>query len=633
MKTEWTKTKRTKTEWTKTEWKAEWVKKFSGKRVLESVLLPLAAYLLTGTMIVDMGRISVPYAYFIVWAVMAGILAGVREIFQAKPVLVGTGIYAAVLLIWFLRFGEEDGRVHAVLMAVALALLIGLEIAGIGFSKGVIALAIILFLHSASETVSFFHSAQAPSFLVIYIMTACLTMLLPAPEEAYDWGFVVKTVRSVCGFADRMLFEVQYRWAAGRTDGVFHYRFTGYGEDASFLASGLADRDMVQLVIRGERTKRNLYLRGNICDSYTGSRWETKGTEETMGYQADTLMTLYAIFEKVQDEEELDRFMEVRQQKAAMEDIRTYSLFHPLKLLDIKVSDGKAEGDNLRTEKKMKKGDAYSYCFLDMDYANGKLKEIIQSGGSTVYEEETYHLIYDKLEEYYGVVMEELPFSVFVDEVAEGRERIRERYTDTGPAVSEEVRQLAGRITAGCVSDYEKCKALEAYLYRYHYNTHPDVPENENILDWFLFEGKEGYCVHYATAFASMLRCEGIPARLAEGFLVDYEDNPDLHTFSVHSNTAHVWVEAYLDGFGWMRLEPTAPNAEDANQVWYEETEKEDEENGEESSQEIKADAGGAADAWDEADAEGAEEEHREENMWGIIWSAWQQCVSDNFFM
>ena len=447
-------------------------------------------------------------------------------------------------------------------------------------------------------------------------MTAFLTFLLPAPEEAYDWGFVVKTVHSVYDFVDRMVFEVQYRWAAGQTDGIFHYGFTGYGEESSFLTAGLADRDVVQLVIRGEKTKRNLYLRGNVCDSYSGSRWETKGTEETMGYRVDTLMTLYAIFDEVQEEEEVERFMKVYQQSAELEDIRTFSLFHPLKLLDIKVSDGKEEGDNLRTEKKMKKGNMYSYRFLDLDYANGRLRDIMQSGGSAAYEEETYDLIYDKLEEYYGVELKKLPFSVFAEEAEKGRERIRGRYTETGTAVSEEVRQLAGKITAGCANDYEKCRALETYLHRYSYNTHIQAPEGGNVLDWFLFEGKEGYCVHYATALASMLRCEGIPARVAEGFLVDYEDHSDFYTFSVYSSAAHVWVEAYLEGFGWIRLEPTAPNAEDADKAWYEETEEEKEE----SRRERRADTDGAAEAeGDEGTAVYDEEGDRGKSIWGMI--------------
>lgn len=174
--------------------------------------------------------------------------------------------------------------------------------------------------------------------------------------------------------------------------------------------------------------------------------------------------------------------------------------------------------------------------------------------------------------------------------------------------MSEKVKILADSITKGCEDDFEKCKALERYLYQYHYTKIIDMPDDVNVLDWFLFEGKEGYCVHYATALAVMLRCEGIPSRIVEGFLVDYEDETNFYEYMISGNKAHAWVEAYIDGFGWVRLEPTVVNAQNANMVWYADTETAQEEETEESDDSVFA---------EELHSE-EEQTDSKENVWNV---------------
>lgn len=564
--------------------------------ILDHVLIPLIAYLLAGCMVLNLWDYPVNKIYYIVWGIMAGIILGIREYFANKPVTVGLALYTALLTVWLVLFGGDNGWLHAAMVIVGLCaiallqilfrkkvikiifgysmliLLIGLEIADVSFPKGVIALAIVLFLNAVSETLSFFHSEHAPSFLAIFVMIAAITVVTPAPEEPYNWNFVVKTINSIEEVLDNMVYEIQYQLGKGKSDGIFHYGYTGFTDSAISLSTSLTDHDMIQLVVEGNRTKRNLYLRGNICDSYTGSSWETTLQEETLSCQTDTLMTLYAIFSKVQDKSELEKFMEVKEQSIVMQGIRTQSLFYPLKLLNTTVADVQPAGDNFRRDKRSAEGDTYSYRFLDIDYASPQLIEMMQGGADLTYNEETYDLIFAKMQEYYNIQLEKVPFSRFLKEVSEGQKKVEEQYTTPGDAVTDKVRQLADDITENCKSDYDKCKALEAYLYQYDYDKVISVPDDVNILDWFLFEGKEGYCVHYATALAAMLRCEGIPARLAEGFLVDYQNNTDFYSFSVSGTSAHVWVEAYIEGFGWIRLEPTVVNAGYANLVWYEDT-------------------------------------------------------------
>jgi len=77
-----------------------------------------------------------------------------------------------------------------------------------------------------------------------------------------------------------------------------------------------------------------------------------------------------------------------------------------------------------------------------------------------------------------------------------------------------------------------------------------------NPIDDFLFNKKQGYCEHFASAFAFLMRAAGIPARLVGGYL---GGKPNLYGnfISVRQSDAHVWVEVWLQGKGWTRVDPT----------------------------------------------------------------------------
>ncbi|MFK5583919.1 transglutaminaseTgpA domain-containing protein [Serinicoccus sp. LYQ131] len=68
-------------------------------------------------------------------------------------------------------------------------------------------------------------------------------------------------------------------------------------------------------------------------------------------------------------------------------------------------------------------------------------------------------------------------------------------------------------------------------------------------------ETQQGYCVQFATAMVMMARHEGIPARMAVGFLPG-TTQPD-GTRQVVASDAHTWPELWIDGLGWTRFEPT----------------------------------------------------------------------------
>lgn len=81
----------------------------------------------------------------------------------------------------------------------------------------------------------------------------------------------------------------------------------------------------------------------------------------------------------------------------------------------------------------------------------------------------------------------------------------------------------------------------------------PPMEPGEDFVAHFLEEGR-GYCVHFATAGALLLRMYGIPARYVEGYAPWLGEGG---TSNVRDSDAHAWVEIYLDGYGWFPVEMT----------------------------------------------------------------------------
>ncbi len=79
----------------------------------------------------------------------------------------------------------------------------------------------------------------------------------------------------------------------------------------------------------------------------------------------------------------------------------------------------------------------------------------------------------------------------------------------------------------------------------------------DRSLDEFLFDTRRGYCEHYASAFTSLMRLAGIPARLVVGFQGG-EWNAAGEYLIVRHSDAHAWSEIWLPERGWTRVDPTA---------------------------------------------------------------------------
>jgi len=82
-------------------------------------------------------------------------------------------------------------------------------------------------------------------------------------------------------------------------------------------------------------------------------------------------------------------------------------------------------------------------------------------------------------------------------------------------------------------------------------------PLGRHTADGFLFDTREGFCEHFASAFVVLMRGAGLPARVVTGYVGGVR-NPIGGHWIVRQMDAHAWAEVWLEGEGWVRVDPTA---------------------------------------------------------------------------
>jgi transglutaminase-like putative cysteine protease len=129
--------------------------------------------------------------------------------------------------------------------------------------------------------------------------------------------------------------------------------------------------------------------------------------------------------------------------------------------------------------------------------------------------------------------------------------QLPERRNPRTRALALEMRQQAGSDEVFINRVLRKFNA-EQFFY-----TLQPPPLGNNPVDRFLFETRQGFCEHYASAFAVLMRAAGIPARIVLGYQGG-EINPLGNYMIVRQADAHAWTEVWLPGRGWYRVDPTA---------------------------------------------------------------------------
>ncbi|MHB9092398.1 MAG: transglutaminase TgpA family protein, partial [Chloroflexota bacterium] len=137
-------------------------------------------------------------------------------------------------------------------------------------------------------------------------------------------------------------------------------------------------------------------------------------------------------------------------------------------------------------------------------------------------------------------------------------QRVWQRYTALPRSVPTRVRQLAQQLTRGKANSFDKAVAIQDYLRTLTYTLKPPMPpQGRDVVEYFLFDTREGYCDYFSSSMVVMLRSLGIPARVVAGYLPGNWD-PDLQVNVVRESDSHSWPEVYFPQYGWIEFEPTA---------------------------------------------------------------------------
>ncbi len=365
-------------------------------------------------------------------------------------------------------------------------------------------------------------------FLLIYLW---VLLWMPVPDKPYDWKFfkeIYNQISESVKAASHSLLNM------GRED--FGSSLSGFSAEGR-VGDGVQKEIRKIMTIQSNASLRtNVYLTGKVYDTFDGLSWQKVNSDVAQERYIDAMNTLYAVqsYDKEYQEDYLRRSTLI----IRYEDFRSRYLFAPLKTWKLE-HDGRGLGyeeveGSLQFPEKVGYGTEYVVTYYQLNMGQEAFYEFLEAEP-------------------------EIPDTVISEQEWEAYERlIYQNYLET-VELSEDIERYLEQWTQDAETDVEKLRAIEAMLCSMTYTNAPGampdtVADGGSFLEYFLLEGRQGYCSHFATAFVLLARAEGIPARYVQGYCVPMEANEEK---VVTSDRAHAWPEVYIDHIGWIAFEPT----------------------------------------------------------------------------
>lgn len=165
-----------------------------------------------------------------------------------------------------------------------------------------------------------------------------------------------------------------------------------------------------------------------------------------------------------------------------------------------------------------------------------------------------------------------------IDSITRNEESIHQRYKSLPDGLPEQITALVDQAKADGVptggDDASQQIAAMQWLVKYFTNpangftyslTAPDGDGRDNMAMVAAFlDSRTGYCAHYASALAVLGRAMGVPTRLVLGYNAGSGEAGDGGEYAVTASQLHSWVEAYIDGIGWVPFDVTPSSGDDA---------------------------------------------------------------------
>lgn len=348
------------------------------------------------------------------------------------------------------------------------------------------------------------------------ILIIFLAIIIPKNTDYISWPWLNRKTTSIFPQIEELRSSEKYSRRSGEAT-IFDFSSTGFMGEDKRLGGPVELSDKVVMTVL---TPKSIYLRGNVKEEYTGYNWVTN-KKSYENYSLGQDFSGLSI-------EERSLYYEQEDITITNELFASTTLFSPYKPYKVFSNDKYSieieRNYILKASNGVYKDESY-LVRVQTPLPYGKLKAAGIDKKKTDLENLDYYL--------------QLPDNI----------------SDRTVALTDEI--VLEKITVEMPTDFKKALAIESYLRKnYPYNLKvEELPANSEFVDYFLFEGKEGYCTYYATAMAIMLRIENIPSRYIEGYLV--KDSIEDGKYEVSQKNAHAWVEAFIEPVGWMTFEAT----------------------------------------------------------------------------
>lgn len=420
-------------------------------------------------------------------------------------------------------------------------------------------------------------------FMGLYFV---LLLCMPMPEEPYEWRFVKDTWSRI----GESLIGMSQNFMRGGGDD-FDTTLSGFSRDGMLqdeLQDELQENDREMMTVQGTGSLvTNVYLTGKIYDTFDGQGWQQKYHGTGFGPEEDGVR---GFWDAVQTQEAARLYGAALMQdqisavtlQIRYKYFRTACLFAPLKTRDIRMARTREfyawDGDNLLFREKRGYGTTYEVNYYQLNAGADVFDRFVRAVSTGAGAEDVAKDRNGTGRSEAGAAETGRAGTASTDTVEAGRgaedqygagagrsadaekrrQQIYQVYTED-VELSEKTRQYVEKLTVGAQDPLERLRRLEAELTSFTYTKQPRrLPEETGdagaFLEYFLLEGREGYCTHFATAFVLLARAQGMPARYVQGFCVPMKGKDEV---SVYGDMAHAWPEVYFDGAGWIPFEPT----------------------------------------------------------------------------
>lgn len=467
---------------------------------------------------------SIPLANYggFLTGLMTGIITLYAVICSKKPHILALGLMGVGVYCWEWYNGFDN---NLALMVLFLATMAGFYLKTVHIR--------LYFRARIDHNSKLYPLAVLPLCLILAVVSVMMPAVLPLRQPINLIGQL--DITQMDSIADL--------WAAIRAPSEFQFYRTGFSDRNGKIGGNVSLNKAPVMEVFSPWEGGPLYLAGSYRDTYQDNGWKNTIEQE-----------IVENYHYWKDKEKM-YWLEYLGQPQSFRTVtiqpihRQRVLFTPQNWINIDsdFTYTRKPSDALLVEQTYKSG--YTVAFHANEAIQGTPIPV------TYYQKGFYQQYPALMSSVYGSGLSPQPTQE-LDALSRYADSIRSHYLQLPDDLPERVKTLAKNVASKyqVEGDLLKAWAIMEHLSSYQYTLTPGpVPKGRDLVDYFLFDHKEGYCTYYATAMVIMCRSVGIPARYVEGYAVE-----DLRSHNLITNEqAHTWVEIYLEGYGWYMMDPT----------------------------------------------------------------------------